>query len=153
PVAAARPSPPPSPRPDREAPATPAPRRTRAAGDGGARPTDGGAPAAAVADAVSTIRQAAAGLPSAAMPGEAPAEEAPEATAIPEGAPPAELAAFLAGALRRVPGIGRYRDARLEELASRGPRVARTLWERVGPQLGDAYQATTVGDLLDQFES
>jgi hypothetical protein len=72
---------------------------------------------------------------------------------IPAGTSAQEAAAVLAAALRRVPGIGRYRDARLDELAARGPRIARTLWERARPRIAEGDRSMTIGQLLDRFAS
>jgi flotillin len=112
-------------------------------------------PAAAVADAVEEIRQATAiSAPgagaAAAIPG-ARREPAEPELEIPPEADATEAARLLAGALARVPGIGRYREATLDDLASRGPRLARGLWARFGDRVAGEHRGLTVGELLDRF--
>jgi hypothetical protein len=72
------------------------------------------------------------------------------ANQIPAGAVGSELEDAVATALRRVPGIDRYREARIDELATRGPRIARAVWATVAPRLSEDQKALTIGDLLDR---
>ena len=105
-------------------------------------------PAGAIEEAVRTMQRAATSLPDAA--GRA-ADAAEVRIDGPPDASSAEVLERLAQALARVPGIGRYRDARLEDLAARGPRLARGLWGQWADRLGPAEREMTLGDALDRF--
>jgi flotillin len=124
----------------------PRPRRARAAdrADGGAAPAR--MPPAAIEEAVQTMQRAAQAVP----PGGALPREEPRVE-IPESASGDEVIARLAQALARVPGIGRYRDARLQDLASRGPRIARGMWGQWGDRVDARYREMTLGEVLDRF--
>jgi flotillin len=128
-------------------------------GDGApiASPTNGEGEAAPRMPAVTTegppaldepleaIRRAAASVPA----GAAAAADITELD-IPDAAGGAEVLDRLASALASVPGINRYRDARLEDLAQRGPRLARGLWARWGNRLDPAQRQVTLGELIDR---
>jgi flotillin len=125
---------------------------TRAAGD--ATPAEPDA-AASFARAVDTIQRAGATGPE---PGSVPPSAAPlgggtsEPTLeIPEGMPTEQAAESLAAALGAVPGIQRYAGTTLNELAQRGPRVARGLWAMARMRLGDEYGEMTIGQLLSRY--
>ena len=61
-----------------------------------------------------------------------------------------QAAAALASALEAVPGIQRYSGMTLNELAQRGPRVARGLWAVARMRLAPEYGERTIGQLLSQ---
>jgi flotillin len=96
-------------------------------------------PGASFAEAIDTIEQAGNVQPT------APA--APD-IAIPARMPLDEAVVLVAEALNRVPGIGRYGDMTLAELASRGPRAARAIWSRLPGRVRDEYGAQTIADVL-----
>jgi hypothetical protein len=79
-----------------------------------------------------------------------PAAAQPEepSLTVAEDASPDEAAASLAAALGRVPAVRRYADMPLSDLAARGPRIARRLWEAVPQRLQASLGTRTVGDLL-----
>ena len=91
-------------------------------------------PAERFADAVETIDRL--------TPGVAPPVEIPDST------PPDRAAALLADALALVPGIGRYAEMTIGELAQRGPRAARAIWGRVPERLREPIASETIGALL-----
>jgi hypothetical protein len=103
-------------------------------------------PAAAIEEAVQTMQRAAQAVP----PGGAPPREEPRVE-ISESASADEIIERLSQALARVPGIGRYREARLQDLASRGPRIARGMWDQWGDRVDARYREMSVGEVLDRF--
>jgi flotillin len=121
-------------RPDR-------PRRRPAAAPSEAAPT--AEPAEAFADAVDTIQRAGT-LPT-------PSTRGPEepSLSLADDATASDAAAALAGALGRVPGARRYADMPLSDLATRGPRIARSLWAAVPERLRTPLGERTIGQLLD----
>jgi flotillin len=116
---------------------------------GGAAPESRLPPAEAIEEAVRTMQRAATSVPDAGAP--AATDRAPERIELPESAAPSEVLERLAGALARVPGIGRYRDARLQDLGVRGPRLARGLWGQWGDRLDPSAREMTLGEVLDRF--
>ncbi|HEX2142858.1 MAG TPA: SPFH domain-containing protein [Candidatus Limnocylindria bacterium] len=107
-------------------------------------------PAAAAAptleEPMEAMRRAATSIPAVGTPAQVDLE-------IPDSAQADEVLARLGEALAAVPGIGRYRDSRLEDLAERGPRLARGLWNRFGARVDPAYRELTVGDIIDRAGS
>jgi len=59
-----------------------------------------------------------------------------------------EAATVVSATLGRVPGIRRYAEMRLEELANRGPRMARAMWQGVPPRLRAELGSETIGSVL-----
>jgi flotillin len=146
------------PRPEGEpaeepADAAPRGRSSATAGTARARPE----PAEAFAQAVETIKSAPGSAAALAEPtGDAlratPSMEEPRLDISPETAPD-DAASLLAEALRRVPGIGRYGGTTLNDLGSRGPRIARALWQVARPRIAERYGDLTVGQLFSRFAS
>jgi flotillin len=138
-----------------EEPADAAPRGTSPATAGTARTRP--EPAEAFAQAVETIKSAPGSAAALAEPaGDAlratPSMEEPRLDISPETAPD-DAANLLAEALRRVPGIGRYGGTTLNDLGSRGPRIARALWQVARPRIAERYGELTVGQLFSRFAS
>ena len=69
---------------------------------------------------------------------------------LPDDVNAATAAAALAEALERVPGAQRYAEMPLSDLASRGPRVARTLWAGIPEHIRGELGSRTIGQLLDE---
>lgn len=133
--------------------ATDAPRPRGRAGGGPSRSSSRTAqaansePAERFADAVDTIQRAGGtGPPGTKKPG---AEDRPRVE-IAADATMEEASAALAGALAAVPGIRRYADIPLGELVSRGPRLARSLWNAVPAEVREGMATRTVGHLIDE---
>ena len=137
----------PEPRPRQRGPA---PARTRddaaetpPTATGRARPE----PAAQFAEAVDTIQRSGS-LPA---PGSTPSP-VPQLE-IPDDMPIEQAASTFAGALRAVPGIQRYADMTLNELAQRGPRLARGLWTVARSRLAPDYGERTIAQVLGEAAS
>lgn len=95
-------------------------------------------PAEAFAQAVDTIESAGAVGP------------VPPSVEIPESMPIDQAGAVMAEALARVPGIQRYAEMTLGELAERGPRLARTVWRTIPARVRERYADHTIASLLEQ---
>ena len=59
-----------------------------------------------------------------------------------------DAAAAVAGALALVPGIRRYGDMQVDELANRGPRAARAIWGQLPKRVRDRIALETIANLL-----
>lgn len=95
-------------------------------------------PAEAFAQAVDTIESAGAVGP------------VPPSVEIPESMPIDQAGAVMAEALARVPGIQRYSEMTVGELAERGPRLARTIWRTVPARVRERYADHTIASVLEQ---
>ena len=127
--------------------------RSPATGTPGGRPE----PAEAFAQAVETIKSAPGSAAALAEPAvdalrATPSAEEPRLDIGPETSPD-DAANLLAEALRKVPGIGRYGGTTLNDLGSRGPRIARALWQVARPRIAERYGELTVGQLFSRFAS
>ncbi|MEX1172258.1 MAG: hypothetical protein WEG56_06565, partial [Chloroflexota bacterium] len=62
-----------------------------------------------------------------------------------------DAAQRLAGDLLAVPGIGRFRDVRLAQLDTSGPRPLRAMWRVAREHVDERFGQLTIGELLDRF--
>jgi hypothetical protein len=69
---------------------------------------------------------------------------------IPANASADQAATIVADALGRVPGVQRYGDMRLEDLVSRGPRAARTIWSAIPDAVRERIAGETIQGFLER---
>ncbi|MEX2184866.1 MAG: SPFH domain-containing protein [Chloroflexota bacterium] len=62
-----------------------------------------------------------------------------------------DAAQRLVGDLLAVPGIGRFRDVRLAQLDTSGPRPLRAMWRVAREHVDERFGQLTIGELLDRF--
>ena len=82
---------------------------------------------------------------------QAVAQPSPAPKVTPSDSNRGQWAKWLADQLRRIPDIQVYDALRLSELETRGPAVARGVWQTAKEALAKEYGNVTIGDLLQRF--